>query len=171
MVTRPTATVTVTVDAMNDARERLDALMDEERRLTRDMARTNDAEALARLDASLVSVRASIDAAEAELGQGRVKITVKALSLATYRNLLKNHPPVDEDDKRVGYNLDTFLRPLLEATLVKAVDHAGQPVDVPFSEWLDEDEGLAPVDTLAWFYAALNLQTGRESRGPQRRAS
>ena len=171
MVTRPTATVTVTVDAMNDVRERLDALMDEERRLTRDMARTNDAEALARLDASLIRVRASIDAAEAELGQGRVKITVKALSLGRYRNLLKNHPPQDEDDKRVGYDLDTFLQPLLEATFVKAVDHAGEPVTVPFDEWLDEDEGLAPVDTLAWFYTALNLQTGRESRGPQRRAS
>ena len=104
---------------------------------------------------------------------GKITLTVTALSASKYRDLQKNHPPRDDDefDQKIGYNEATFILPLLSEATVAARDHAGKDVPLDVEAWLDEDDGLDPVDTLRWFNTALGLQTGRTNRGPRLRVS
>ena len=170
MVTRRTATVQVTLDAKNTEREELEALAAEEQRLTRAAARapkdTPD-------DPRLAEIRTGITALEAVIESGKITLTVTALSASKYRDLQKNHPPREDDefDQKVGYNETTFILPLLAEATVAARDHAGKDVPLDIEAWLDEDDGLDPVDTLRWFNTALGLQTGRTNRGPRLRVS
>jgi len=172
VVTRRTATVQVTLDAKNDEQEELQALAVEEKRLALAQARETGAKR-SPITKQLNEIRPAIAALEAEIATGRITVTVMALAASKYRNLLKNHPPREDDefDAKVGYNEETFMLPLLTEATVAARDHQGQDVPLDLEAWLDEDDGLDPVDTLAWFNTALGLQTGRQSRGPLLRVS
>ena len=172
MVTRRTATVQITLDAKNEELEELEALAAEEQRLTREQARLKPA-AAKKHDPRLAEIRTGITALEAEIETGKITLTVTALSASKYRDLQKNHPPREEDefDQKIGYNETTFILPLLSEATVAARDHAGKDVPLDIEAWLDEEDGLDPVDTLRWFNTALGLQTGRTNRGPRLRVS
>lgn len=170
MVTRRTTTVQVTLDAKNEEHAELLDLAGEERRLALAAARAPKG---APDDPRLAEIRTGISALEADIETGKITLTVTALSNSAYRNLLKNHAPREGDsfDERVGYNEETFMLPFLTEATVAARDHDGKDVPLDLAAWLDDDEGLDPVDTLSWFNTALGLQTGRQSRGPLRRVS
>lgn len=172
MVTRRTTTVPITLDAKNDEQDEYDALAVEERRLGLEQAR-RASNKRAPITRKLNEVRARMDELKESIESGRITVTVTALPSSKYRNLLKDHPPRegDEFDQKVGYNEDSFILPFLTAATVAARDADGADVPLDVEKWLDEDDGLDPVDTLSWFRAALGLQTGRQSRGPRLRAS
>lgn len=170
MVIRRTDTVQVALDAKNEENAELRALEAEEQRLTREQARAKDAE---ELDPRLAENRAAQAVLKQEIETGKITLTVTALAASKYRNLLKDHPPRDGDefDSRVGYNEETFMPPFLAEATVAARDHNGADVPLDLEAWLDEDDGLDPVDTMQWFNTALGLQTGRTNRGPRLRVS
>lgn len=172
MVTRRTSTVPITLDAKNDEQAELDALIAKEKRATLDQARLKPAER-ATLTTAINELRERMAELKTAIEAGQIMLTVTALPSTKYRNLLKNHPPRDGDefDQKVGYNEETFIVPFLTATTVAARDADEGDVPLDIETWLDEDDGLDPVDTLRWFNTALGLQTGRQSRSPLLRAS
>lgn len=172
MVTRRTAKVQITLDAKNDARDELAALIDEEKILTREQAGLPSGKR-GPVTKQINKNRAAQEKAQAVIDAGKITLTVAALTSSKYRNLMKNHPPREDDefDQRIGYNEETFLAPFLTEATVAARDHEGKDVPLTIGAWLDEDDGLDPVDTLRWFNTALGLQTGRVNRSPQLRVS
>ena len=172
MVTRRTAKVQITLDAKNDARDELAALIDEERALTREQAGLPSAKR-GPVTKKINQNRAAQEKAQAVIDTGKLTLTVTALTNSAYRNLRKNHPPREDDEfeQRIGYNEVTFLAPFLTVATVAARDHEGNDVPLDIEAWLDEDDGLDPVDTLRWLNTALGLQTGRVDRSPLLRAS
>lgn len=172
MVTRRTATVPITLDAKNDQLAELEELVAEEKRLTREQARVNGAKR-APFTRKINENRERQEEVKAVIVTGQLTLTVTALSSSKYRNLLKDHPPRDGDDfdEKVGYNETTFILPFLTEATVAARDHEGNDAPLEVESWLDEDDGLDPVDTLRWFNTAIGLQTGRVNRSPLLRAS
>ncbi len=172
MVTRPTKTVPLLVDARDADRAAHLILAEKERRLAVERERATPAKRGA-VTRKINKVRADMDVLEAGIAEGVVTVTVQALPWAAYRRLLKEHPPRpdDEYDAELGYNEETFLRGLLTAATVDAVDHAGDPYPIDYDALLDDRTGLDPHSTLAWFRAAMSLQTRPMDLSPRRRAS
>ncbi|WP_347042018.1 hypothetical protein [Brachybacterium nesterenkovii] len=170
MVTRPTKTVQILVDARDAERAAHLVLAEKERRLALERERTSNKGPVTR---KINACRKDMDALEALIAEGVVTVTVQALPWPAYRRLLKEHPPRpgDEYDAELGYNEETFLRGLLTAATVDAVDHAGAPYALDFDALLDDETGLDPHSTLAWFRAAMSLQTRPVDLSPRRRAS
>lgn len=172
MVTRPTATVTLTIDAHSDAVAEVAKLRAEEKRLTLEQARAASSKR-APITRKVNKVRAELAEREAVVATGQIHVTVTTLSAGAYRNLLKNHPPKDGDalDEKVGYDTDTFGAALIRSATVSATDHAGQPHPLDLDELLDDDEGVSPWDFEQWFRTTLALQTQGGTRVPLLRAS
>lgn len=168
MVTRPTATVTITIDAHSDLVAEAAALRAEEKRLALAAARTGDD-----IDPRASEVQARIAELEQHIAEGQIHVRVRTLGHGQYRNLLKNHPPKSDDeiDAKVGYDVDTFGAALIRAVTVNAVDHAGELVDLDLDTLLDDDEGVSPYDFEQWFRTGLALQTQGGNRVPLLRAS
>lgn len=168
MVTRPTATVTVTIDAHSDAVAEAAALRVEDKRIALTAAGgAGDDRARAE------EIRARLDVLQDTIASGQIHVTVTALSAGAYRNLLKDHPPKPDDalDEKVGYDTDRFGAALIRAATLSAVDHAGQPYGLDLDELLSDDDGVTPHDFEQWFRTALALQTQGGSRVPLLRAS
>lgn len=168
MVTRPTATVTITIDAHSDLVAEAAALRAEEKRLALAAARNGDD-----IDPRADEVQARLAELEQHIAEGQIHVRVRTLGHGQYRNLLKNHPPKpdDEIDAKVGYDVDTFGAALIRAVTVNAVDHTGDLVDLDLDALLDDDEGVSPYDFEQWFRTGLALQTQGGSRVPLLRAS
>lgn len=168
MVTRPTATVTITIDAHSDLVAEAAALRAEEKRLALAAARTGDGE-----DPRVPEIQARLAELEQHIAKGQIHVRVRTLGHGQYRNLLKNHPPKPDDelDAKFGYDMDTFGAALIRAVTVNAVDHAGDLVDLDLDALLDDDEGVSPYDFEQWFRTALALQTQGGNRVPLLRAS
>ncbi len=167
MVTRPTATVTLTIDAHSDAVAEAAALRAEDKRIA--LAAAGGRDDRPRIE----EIRARLGVLQETITSGQIHVTVTALSAGAYRNLLKNHPPKDGDalDEKVGYDTDSFGADLIRAATVTAVDHAGQPYPLDVDELLDDDTGVTPYDFEQWFRTTLALQTQGGSRVPLLRAS
>lgn len=172
MVTRATKTVPILVDSKDAERAAHLVLAEKERRLALERERAA-AEKKGSVTRKINACRADMDALEDVIAEGVVTVTVQALPWAAYRRLLKEHPPRpgDEYDSELGYNEETFLRALLTVATVDAVDHAGDPWPIDFDALLDDETGLDPHSTLAWFRAAMSLQTRPMDLSPRRRAS
>lgn len=172
MVTRATATVTITIDAHSEAVAALDAARRDEKRLSVELARTAKGKT-GPVTRKLNAARAEGEAQQAIIDSGKWHVRVRTLGAGAYRNLLKNHPPKDGDEleQKLGYNADTFGAALIRATTVNAVDHAGELVDLDLDALLDDDDGVSPYDFEQWFRTALALQTQGGTRVPLLRAS
>lgn len=170
MVTRPTATVTITLDAHSDLVAEAAKLRAEEKRLALTNARKVDG---SDTDPRIPEIRARLAELEQTIESGQIHVRLRTLGHGQYRNLLKNHPPKpdDEIDGKVGYDVDTFGAALIRATTLTAEDHNGQPYGLDLDALLDDDEGISPYDFEQWFRTALALQTQGGSRVPLLRAS
>lgn len=172
MVTRPTATVTVTIDAHSAEVAEAAKLRAEEKRLTLEQARV-DASKRGAITRKIKTVSKELEQLDKTVASGQIHITVTALTAGAYRNLLKNHPPKDGDqlDEKVGYDVDTFGADLIRTATLDATDHEGQPYGLDLDTLLDDDEGITPYDFEQWFRTALALQTQGGNRVPLLRAS
>ena len=161
MVTRPTATVTVTIDAHSATVAEAAKLRAEDKRLALDEARQKAGELTGLPDPRREEIQARLEQLDDQIASGQIHITVTALTAGAYRNLLKNHPPKDGDqlDEKVGYDVDTFGAALIRATTLTAEDHEGQPYGLDLDDLLSEDDGVTPYDFEQWFRTALALQT------------
>lgn len=168
MVTRPTATVTITLDAHSDLVAEAASLRAEEKRLALTAARNGDD-----IDPRVPAIQARLAELEQTIETGQIHVRLRTLGHGQYRNLLKNHPPKpdDEIDAKVGYDVDTFGADLIRAATLDATDHAGQPYPLDLDDLLDDDEGVSPFDFEQWFRTGLALQTQAGSRVPLLRAS
>ena len=169
---RPTTDVVLTLDAHPGERAAWDALARKEQRLVRDREKLPTAKR-GPLTREIDEARAQMDALAATIQSGQVRATVTGLSRGGYRNLLKGHPPRDDEslDERLGYNADTFGAALVEACTIEAHTLDGDPVPLDVPAWVDDETGVGPGDFEAWFRACLALQTTRASQVPLRRAS
>lgn len=171
MVTRSTATVPVTVDAHSAEVGELAELRAQEKRLTLERARVKSARR-GPITRKINEIREQMTALEDTIESGKVLVTVTALARGRYRNLLKDHPPREDDEveAKVGYNLDTFGAALIRACTVSAT-RDGEPYDLDLDDLLDEDTGVGAYDFEQWFRTCLALQTQGGNRVPLLRAS
>lgn len=172
MVTRPTSIVPLTLDAKSVERAALQALAQQEKALTRDRERAAQAKR-GPITRKINDVRTQMETMRDDINTGQITLTVTGLARGKYRDLLKNHPPREDDDldQRVGYNVDTFGRALMDAATLEAHDHTGTPVPLDIATWADDEDGVAPGDFERWFRAALALQTTPIDQSPPLRAS
>jgi hypothetical protein len=133
-----------------DAQAEHDRLALEEKRLTRELARSGDddgqpvrrrmSEPAEDIDAQLADVRAKIDEQKAIIASGVVRIVIKGLTRGEFRRLLTEHPARDGDDldAQLGYNSDTFGDALVTASIVRTENLDGEPVENEWATWADD---------------------------------
>lgn len=170
MVTRPTATVPLTLDAKTAERAHWQQLAQREKNLVTERERAEKRTPFTR---QIAAVRKELDDVAADIASGQITVTVEGLSRGKYRQLITAHPPKDGDklDERVGYNMDTFGADLLRAATTAATDADGNPVPLDVDAWVDDDNGVAAGDFERWFRTALAQQTQPVDVSPPRRSA
>ncbi|WP_030526607.1 hypothetical protein [Phycicoccus jejuensis] len=117
------------------------------------------------LEAQLAAVREQMEPLKATIASGVVRVTLQGLprrakggsGRSTYRRLMLEHPPRDDDplDQQLGYNVDTFGDALIQACILSTTDLDGEPVENRWDEWADE---MTDGQWREFFEAALDLQ-------------
>ena len=132
-----------------DAQARFNELVEQERRITLEQARSSEVDEAPRqrmsakardFDAELADVRAQMDEQREVIKSGVVRIHIKGLTRGEFRRLLVEHPPREDDghDVKVGYNVDTFGEALIQACIIRTDDLDGDPVPNEWDVWADE---------------------------------
>lgn len=173
MVTRPTATVPLTLDAHSGERAAWGVLAAKERSLAAERERATTPAARGAVTRRINATRTDMDALAATIQSGVAVVTVEALPRGKYRDILKAHPPRDDDpiDQELGYNTDTFGAALIRAASLSAKTLDDTPVPLDVDTWLDDTDGVAEGEFRTWFRATLNLQTQAVDQVPPLRAS
>lgn len=172
MVTRPTATVPLTLDAKTAERAHWQQLAQREKKLVLERERAENGKRTP-FTRKINQTRKEMDTVAADIASGQIVVTVEGLPRGKYRQLLTAHPPREGDDleARVGYNVDTFGADLLRAATIAAVDSDGKTVPLAVDAWVDDETGVAAGDFERWFRAALTLQTHPVDMSPPQRSA
>lgn len=125
-------------------------------------------------DPVVADARARQDAAQAEMAGSVAVFTLRALPRSKYRQIVAAHPPrpgvAADDDQKV--NMDTFGDALIEASILRVNDGAGDPVDFdPAVEWKPLADSMTDAQWTEFYQAAVSLNLEPMAVPPKRATS